>query len=133
MDITTIVQFFKSLSFGGIVGVGLFLVLYNFYPNLFGEKLDFYSLMFLSSCIGAAIHNGIDAIIVKKILSPFYRFSTYYFNLIQLHFDHQQGIIDEKDFIEIKSQIYKEYYLAANSSPKTLSLNETENKKQLND
>lgn len=103
--------FLRALSFGGLVGSGLAILLYILFPQIFVGYISFQFMLVFGGLLGAAAHRGIDALIIRGMLYPFSRFTTFYGKLVQIELLKRRGIIDNRSYQRIKKEITTKYFL----------------------
>lgn len=106
-----IISYVRSLSFGGLLGCGVAYIVFLTYPHLFEGRASLEAVVIFGSLLGAALHQAIDACLIKTFLLPFGRFTNYYGKLIELTLQHRAGLIDDESYELIKKELVREYFL----------------------
>lgn len=116
-------SFLRSLSFGGLMGSGFIILLYIFFPQIFSGVLTFNFMLAFGGLLGAAAHRLIDSLVIKGILHPISRFTTYYWQLVQLELLNKRGLIDSKSYEKIKKELTIKYFLEDKDNQRLLPPN----------
>jgi hypothetical protein len=104
-------DYFRSLSFGGLLGaliVGLVYLKFPYFQAFTGLK----GAMFFGGVIGAGTQRAIQAVITF-IIYPIGRFITYYEQLIELGALHAWGKISDDEYKTISSKLTESRFLGA--------------------
>lgn len=102
--------FLRSLTFGGVIGIGVFGFLFLAYPAFYSQYIRFEYMVTFGGALGAACHRGIDAILVKGILYPLGRKAEYYETLWELEQQRKRGM-DEETYLHIRRSLAEQYFL----------------------
>ena len=106
-----IINYVRSLSFGGLLGCGVAYLVFLSYPHHFDGRASLETVVIFGSLLGAALHRAIDALLVKALLLPFVKFTSYYGKLIELTLQHRAGLIDDELYKQIKNELDRDYFL----------------------
>jgi hypothetical protein len=120
---TSFINFFSSLSFGGIVGGLVSGILFLNYPQFFGLYLSFENMMLFGGILGASIHRLFYAVIIKGILHPIGKTIIYYEKLGELQIQLSNDLMDEHTYKLIKNKLDEEYFLGTAAINQTVSEN----------
>lgn len=104
-------DFFRALSFGGLVGAGIAGIIYLKSPY-FHSSTSLKSFMFYGGLIGAGAQRGIEAII-NTILFPLGRFIAYYERLVELSLLLHWGKISDDEYETIIRKLTEARFLGA--------------------
>jgi hypothetical protein len=115
MMIFGLIQFLRALTFGGLIGSGLVIILYLLYPQLFVGHLSFEFMLVFGGLLGASIHRILDALIVKGLLDPIGRSVSYRQKLNQIEMLKRSGDIDEATAHKIKKELAVKYFIESDS------------------
>ena len=80
----SMLELFRSMGFGALLGSGTFGVMFVISPNLFPGETSVDKAVILGALLGAGLHRLIERWVIHGMLHPITRFSTYYFRLAQL-------------------------------------------------
>jgi len=105
-----IFNYLRSLSFGGLMGIGIAAYLYLRYPQWFKGNVTFDYFIVFGGLLGAAIHSSIGAMI-RALLFPLVRFVDYYSKIIQIEFLHRHDILNSKVSRDVIHEVTKAYFL----------------------
>jgi hypothetical protein len=114
-----ILAFLRSLSFGGLLGCTIVVLLYVLFPQIFIAPLTFKFMIVFGGLLGAAAHRFIDAIILKGILHPVTRFINFYGKLVQIEQLRRKGIIEPDTYQKIKNDLTIRYFLHEKIEPES--------------
>jgi hypothetical protein len=107
-------DFFRSLSFGGLVGGGIAGIVYLRYPHLFKDIAGLKSFMLYGALAGASTQRTIEAAI-NLILFPLGRFIAFYESLVELEFLRFLGKVSEEQYKSIGEKLTEERFLGKSS------------------
>lgn len=107
MNFTEIVTFFRSLSLGGLLGVGIAVAICVILQNF--SYINY--VVAFGGLIGAAFHRFFDRVLVKGLFHPIGNFIEYYGKLTQIEILRRNKIIDDKVCERIKKEKTLDYFL----------------------
>lgn len=120
MSFSEIFIFIRSLSFGGLLGVGLGVA----FCIIFQQTLYLKYAIIFGGLFGASLHRIIDNVFIKGVLYPLGRFIEYYGKIAQIEILRKRGIIDTKTCEKIKKEKTLDYFLGKETNKEL-----TENKR----
>lgn len=104
-------DFFRSLSFGGLVGAGIAGIIYLKIPFL-QTLTSLPAFMTYGGIAGAGAQRAIEAVI-NFIVAPIGRFIAYYEKLIELNFLLQWKKISEEEYKTINKKLTETRFLGS--------------------
>jgi hypothetical protein len=102
-------EFFRSLSFGGLAGMGIAGIIYLNFPYL-QTLTNLESFMMYGALIGGISHRAF-AKVCEIILHPIGRFLTYYEQRIELQFLLKHGNLTAEKYKEITDKLTEQRFL----------------------
>lgn len=112
-------NFFRTLSFGGLLGSGIAGLLFLSYPHLFVNVIGIKSFVLFGGLVGAAFHQVIESTL-KYLLGPVGNFIDYHEKRIELAYLRKGGKISDKQYREILFKLTERRFLGKESSGKKL-------------
>ena len=104
------IEFFRSLSYGGLLGCGVAGVIYLLFYRTFEGVVSINTFVAFGGLIGAGAQQLIESVI-RIALPPISSFISYYEKMIELSFLLHRGRITPEQHKEILSKLTQERFL----------------------
>src|SRR5262245_57161727 len=105
-----IITFFRSLTFGGLIGFGVAWIIYKRNQSYFaGNVLETHFLAF-GSALGASAHRAIDSAL-RFVLKPLFDYVDYYLKLAQLTHLKQKGRIGDAEYQDMVNSLTVKFFV----------------------
>ena len=116
-------NFFRALSFGGLLGCGLAGLIYMSYPNLFVNVIGIKTFVAFGGFLGAGFQQLIETT-VKFVLRPLSDLIIYYEKLVELSILKSTGRISQGQYQAISYKLTEQRFLGKEPGTITLSTKE---------
>jgi hypothetical protein len=104
-------EFFRSLTFGGLVGAGIAGIIFLKIPYL-QTITSLPAIMAYGGVAGAGAQRAIESVI-NFVIAPFGRFITYYEKLIELQFLYNWDKVSYEQYTIINAKLTQARFLGA--------------------
>jgi hypothetical protein len=105
-----LLEFFRSLTFGGLVGIGIAVFIYVRYKAALSGIVEFKIFASLGCALGTIAHRGIDRT-MRAVFGPVGRFIADYEKFVELAVLRQRGLITEDVQKEIMNKLVRQRFL----------------------
>lgn len=104
------IDFLRSLTFGGLVGVGLAGLIYPHLPDYYHSLVTVYQFIIFGGFLGGSTHQLIETL-VKYAVLPATRTVLFYEKILELTMLERIGRIDSAQRKAIEDQLTKDRFL----------------------
>ena len=113
-----IITFFRSLTFGGLIGLGVAWLTYKHNQSYFaGNALETHFLAF-GSALGASVHRAVDSAL-RFVMKPLFDHVDYYLKLAQLTRLKQKGRIGDNEYTNLVNSLTVKFFAGEDVKTKT--------------
>src|SRR5215467_4533595 len=104
------ITFLRSLSFGGLLGLGVAWLAYRQnQPYFVGKVIETHFLLF-GSALGASVHRAIDSVL-RAIMKPLFGHIEYYGKIAQLTHRRDKGRIGDVEYQSLVSRLTVRFFV----------------------
>ena len=113
-----VITFFRSLTFGGLIGMGVAWILYKRNQSYFEGKVSETHFIAFGSVLGISVHRAIDSAL-RFVMKPLFDHIDYFLKLAQLTMLKQKGRIGEAEYQNLVNSLTVKFFVGEDVETKT--------------